>query len=97
MVFDVCFTTESEEDLAHFRVFEQRTIVQAVKVHLREAANVESERRKQLQPNPLAPWELRIGDYRVFYEIENEQVVWIIAIGWKVHNDLFIRGQRVQL
>lgn len=71
--------------------------MQAVKVHLREAADVESERRKQLEPNPLAPWELRIGDYRVFYEIENEQAVWVTAIGWKEHSDLFIRGKRVQL
>jgi hypothetical protein len=47
--------------------------------------------------NPAAPWELRIGDFRVFYEIENDTTVKIVSIGHKEHNDLFIRGKRVEL
>ena len=58
---------------------------------------VESPHRKKLRPNPLAPWELRIGQYRLFYEVEDVTAVKIAAIGYKEHNDLFIRGQRVEL
>jgi mRNA-degrading endonuclease RelE of RelBE toxin-antitoxin system len=36
-----------------------------------------------LRPNPLVPWELRIGDFRVFYEIR-EKAVRILTIGHKV-------------
>lgn len=79
------------------RYSEQRVIVDAVKVHLLIDANVESKRRKCLNENPLAPWELRIGKYRVFYDLENDVLVKIIAVGYKDHNDLFIRGELVEL
>jgi mRNA-degrading endonuclease RelE of RelBE toxin-antitoxin system len=56
-------------------------------------ADVESKRRKPLRPNPVAPWELRIGAFRTFYEIEEDRDVRVLAIGHKEHNDLFIRGE----
>jgi hypothetical protein len=60
-------------------------------------ANIETKKRKPLRPNPIAPWELRIGKYRVFYEIKEEWLVRVLAIGHKEHNDLFIRGERVEI
>jgi len=60
-------------------------------------ADVETKRRKQLRPNPIAPWELRIGDYRVFYEVPEAGVVRVLAVGDKRHNELFIRGRRVEI
>ena len=37
-----------------------------------------------MRPNPVAPWELRIGILRVYYEIEAaETVVRILAVGVK--------------
>ena len=56
-----------------------------------------ARRRKRLTANPLASWELRIGDHRVFYEVEEDRAVTILAVGVKVHNDLFIRGKKVEL
>jgi mRNA-degrading endonuclease RelE of RelBE toxin-antitoxin system len=50
-----------------------------------------------MRPNPVAPWELRIGKYRVFYEIIVGQTVRVLTIGHKEHNDLFIRGERVEI
>jgi mRNA-degrading endonuclease RelE of RelBE toxin-antitoxin system len=70
--FRVILTASADEDLRHYRAFQQRTIVDAVKVHLRADANVETKRRKRLTGHPLAPWELRVGNYRVFYELEEE-------------------------
>jgi len=32
-----------------------------------------------------------------FYDIEDEMVVKITAIGHKVHSDLFVRGKKVEL
>jgi mRNA-degrading endonuclease RelE of RelBE toxin-antitoxin system len=60
-------------------------------------ANVESKRRKQLIANPLAAWELRAGDFRVFYEIVDDAMVKIISIGHKQHTCLYIRGEKVEL
>jgi mRNA-degrading endonuclease RelE of RelBE toxin-antitoxin system len=97
MPFHVTLTPSAEADLDYFKRFEQRMIVDAAKRYLQNDANIESRHRKQLRPNPLAPWELRSGKYRVFYEVVDATAVKIVAIGYKEHNDLFIRGQKVAL
>lgn len=51
-----------------------------------------------MRPNPLAPWELRIGNLRVYFNVEEEpeRVVKIRAIGVKKQgNRLFIGGEEV--
>ena len=97
MKFEVVFSPNAELDLAYHRTFEQRIIVDAIKDHLAVDANVESKRRKKMIENRLAPWELRAGDFRVFYEIEDDAIVKIISIGQKQHNILFIRGEKAEL
>src|SRR5437588_6063264 len=97
MPFQINLTTDAEGDLAHLRAHEQRIILDGIETYLRLEADQESKRRKKLQPNPVAPWELRIDKYRVFYDVEDVTTVWITAIGGKEHNDLFIRGRKVTL
>ncbi len=97
MRFEVRFVPSADEDLDYYQAREQRIILDAVGKFLEADADVETRRRKQFRPNPLAPWELRIGDYRVFYEIRAEGLVRVLAVGHKIHNDLFIRGQRVEI
>lgn len=52
-----------------------------------------------MRPNPVAPWELRIGDLRVYYDIEKEPetVVLILAVGRKEHNRVHIGGEVIDL
>ena len=96
MRFEVQLVSSADQDLEAYTVREQRIIFDAIAEFLAVDANVETKKRKQLRPNPLAPWELRIGNYRVFYEIR-ERSVRVLAIGHKVHNELFIRGQKVEI
>ena len=72
-------------------------ILDAVMRCLRTDASLVSKKRKQLRRNPVAPWEFRLGKYRVFYEITGRGDVRVLAIGHKEHNDLFIRGERIEL
>ena len=97
MKFTVRFVPSADGDLGYYEAREQRIILDAIGKFLEVNADVESKRRKQLRPNPLAPWELRIGDYRIFYEIKPEGLIRVLAVGHKVHNDLFIRDERVEL
>jgi mRNA-degrading endonuclease RelE of RelBE toxin-antitoxin system len=97
MLLFIHFTPSATEDLVFYPVSHQRAIVDAIKIHLTHDADQESRRRKRLVRNPIAVWELRAGDFRVFYAIEGEFDLKIIAIGHKIHNDLFIRGMRVEL
>ncbi len=55
-----------------------------------------------MRPNPLAPWELRIGNLRVYYDVEeigdrDEPVVFIRAVGVKTRNSLRIGGEEIEL
>ncbi len=97
MKFKSTFVPSADRDLAYYKAREQRIILDGIRRFLDVDADVESKRHKRLRPNPLAPWELRVGQYRVFYEISQEKLVRVLAVGHKVHNDLFIRGQRVEL
>ena len=47
-----------------------------------------------LRSNPIASWELRIDQFRVFYDVDaGAEVVLIKAVGWKEHNTLYFRGK----
>ena len=51
-----------------------------------------------MRPNPLAPWELRVGALRVYFSVEEapERVVKILAVGIKEQgNRLLIGGEEV--
>jgi mRNA-degrading endonuclease RelE of RelBE toxin-antitoxin system len=74
-------------------------VLDAVDLQLGHQPNLETRNKKLLRPNPLAPWELRIGDLRVFYDIEEETeaVVHIRAVGIKEHGVLRIRGEAFDL
>ena len=60
---------------------------------------VVTRNRKPMRPNPIAPWELRIGELRVYYDIELEPqlIVNIRAIGVKERNQVIISGEIVYL
>lgn len=97
MRFWIRLTDSAVEDLNHFRKRERQIIADETARQLMHNADVENRNRKPLRPNPLAQWELRIGDYRVFYDLAEGNVVKVVAVGCKQHNDLFIRGKKVEL
>jgi len=97
MRFEVILVPSAEGDLAYYAKRQQMAILEALAQFLENDPDGETRRRKRLRDNPLAPWELRIGDFRAFYEVRENQLVRVLAIGHKVHNELFIRGERVLL
>ncbi len=99
MNFSIRLTESAIEDLDYFRKNERQIIAEGIELFLSADANVETRRRKPLRPNRIAPWELRIDDYRVFYDFDKdkEDEVKIVAIGHKEHNELYIRGRKVEL
>jgi mRNA-degrading endonuclease RelE of RelBE toxin-antitoxin system len=97
-MFAIEFRPDAIEDLALLRKFDQQQIIHIIETQLRNQATEESRNRKRLRPNQLAEWELRIGDFRVFYDVDSETAsVVILAIGEKRGNKLLVHGKEYQL
>jgi len=97
-MFRIEFTEGAIEDLRFLKKLEQRFLVTAIERQLRAEPEVKTRNRKPLRSNELARWELRIGTFRVFYDVGvPEGVVRVKAIGWKEHNRLLIRGKEFLL
>jgi mRNA-degrading endonuclease RelE of RelBE toxin-antitoxin system len=97
-MFRLEFTLEAVDDLESMRTFDQRRLVAAMEVQLVHEPTRETRNRKQLRPNDLAEWELRVEAFRIFYDVlENDGVVKVVAIGFKDGNDLYVHGERYEL
>src|SRR3990172_1481104 len=97
MKYRISLTDSAQGDIAHFEAQEQRIIVAGIIAHLNADAETRTRRKKPLRPNPIAPWELKLDRFRVFYSVEADKTVKVVAVGHKEHNELFIRGRKVEL
>lgn len=97
-MYRIVFTPSANEDLEWFRKPEQRIIIDATMEQLSHEPMTLTRNRKPLRPNPIAAWAIRIGDYRVYYDIDPPaSLVTVRAVGFKDHNVLLIRGKEVIL
>jgi len=99
VAYRIRFTQSAENHFAQLTARQQAIVVDAVKVQLKNEPLRETRNRKQLRPNPLAPWELRVGFLRVFYEVYalESDLVNVLAIGIKKGNRLFVSGKEIQI
>jgi len=99
VAYRIQLTKSAEEHFADLTARQQAIVLNAIKVRLRHEPTRETRNRKPLRPNPLAPWELRIGFLRVFYEVEalGSDLVNILAIGIKKGNQIFVSGMEIHL
>lgn len=90
----------------HLRAIERQhfsLIRETIQQQLLFEPEVETRNRKPLRQPALfeAQWELRFGPdnrFRVFYEIDREsRAVYILAVGVKERDRLFIGGKEVEL
>ncbi|HVT57062.1 MAG TPA: type II toxin-antitoxin system RelE/ParE family toxin [Thermoanaerobaculia bacterium] len=96
--FQVDLTDEARSDLLYYAVLERKTIIAEIRAQLSHQPLAATKNRKPLRANPIASWELRIGRFRVFYEVDaSSRTVRIIAVGAKERSLLFIRGREVRL
>ena len=65
MRFKITMTADAEAHLRGLPVHEQRVLETAVLTRLGDQPTVTTRAIKRLRPNPLAGFELRVGDLRV--------------------------------
>lgn len=80
MSFEVKYSDEAVEDLKKLRAFDRTAILDQIEAILMVNPTVESKARVKLlrQPAPT-PYRLRVGEFRVFYDVK-EEVVLIVRI-----------------
>ena len=98
MAFEIVYSPEAVDHLRALPKSSQVLVVDRVDEQLIHQPTLPTRKRKLLRSNPIAPWELRLADIRVFYEVdEPSHVVTIKAIGIKRHNELWIGEERIEL
>lgn len=99
MAYQFEFAKAVKLHLAALTARQRTTVLDAIERQLGDEALKESRNRKPLRPNPIAPWELRVGDLRVFDEVAATPAssVHILAVGIKHGNVVRIGGKEFQL
>jgi mRNA-degrading endonuclease RelE of RelBE toxin-antitoxin system len=97
--FRIEIAASARRQLLALRVAERSATLARIESQLAYEPFRESRNRKPLRPNPLAPWELRIGALRVFYEpvAGSEAKIVVLAVGRKIGNRLVIEEQEIEL
>src|ERR687891_2469979 len=74
-VFEIRFSEGVEEDLKNIRIYYRNQILDAIEEQLAREPDTRTRNRKLLE-NVIPPWrtvapiwELRVGEYRVFYDV----------------------------
>lgn len=99
MAYVIEYSPEAGDHLRWLTARQQRIVLDTVDRQLLNQPNVETRNRKPMRPNPIAPWELRFGNLRVYYDVEEdvEPTVVIVAIGIKEGNRVRIGGEVIKL
>jgi mRNA-degrading endonuclease RelE of RelBE toxin-antitoxin system len=84
MPYDIQFVTGVADDICKLRAYDRSLILDEIDEQLAHQPDVPTKRRKQLlgiePPWDHVPpvWELRIGDWRVYYDIDAQSSVVIV-------------------
>ena len=109
MAYEIEFAASVKLQVQALTADQRSRLWNAIEQQLLHEPLVETRNRKKLRPNPVAPWELRVGALRVFYDVTETTVdpqtglavsagkVQILAVGEKMGNVLRIGGEEVQL
>jgi mRNA-degrading endonuclease RelE of RelBE toxin-antitoxin system len=96
--FDLDFSPDSQEHLASLRKVDQVKVISAIESRLSQEPLTPARNRKPMRSNLIATWELRVGNFRVYYDVDADQrIVLIRAVGLKDRNRILIGGEQVDL
>jgi mRNA-degrading endonuclease RelE of RelBE toxin-antitoxin system len=99
MRFRIEYAPATVSHLKALTARQQAIVLDGVARHLTVDPMVETRNRKPIHSNPIAPWELRLGDLRVYFDIviEPEPVVVVLAVGIKDRNVVRIGKRAIEL
>jgi mRNA-degrading endonuclease RelE of RelBE toxin-antitoxin system len=99
MTYEIVFADSVKAHLQVLTATQRATVLEAIERKLTNEPLAETRNRKPLRPNPIAPWELRVGSLRVFYDVSESAppTVRVLAVGVKERTVLRIGGKEIPL
>jgi len=97
--FEIRYAPSAVAHLERLTARKQAVVLGQLVAQLGHEPTVESRNRKRMRPNPLASWELRLGDVRVYSDVDDDPdpVVIVLAIGLKRRERVWIGGSEFEL
>jgi mRNA-degrading endonuclease RelE of RelBE toxin-antitoxin system len=85
VAYRIEYDPAAEDHLARLSARDEATVLEVVVRHLTHQPAAPTRNRKRMRPNALAPWELRVGALRAYYEVieKPEKLVTVRAVGIK--------------
>lgn len=99
MPYQIEYSPDTEDHLRALTTRQQAIVLDKVDEQLIHEPTVKTRNRKPMRPNVLATWELRIGNLRVYYDVEDDPkpAVYVQAVGIKKRNEVRIGGKVIKL
>ena len=99
MSYRIEYSPDAEDHVRTLTARQRAIVLDTLGAQLTHQPTVETHNCKPMRPNPVAPWELRIGTLRIYYDVEEEPepVVYVRAVGVKQRNRVRIGGEVIEL
>ena len=99
MPYQIQYSLDAEDHLRNLTARQRSIVLDTIDRQLAHQPTVETRNRRPMRPNPIAPWELRIGHLRVYYDVQEmpEAMVAIRAIGIKRRSQVHIGREVMEL
>lgn len=99
MLYQIEYSPDAEDHLRVLTARQQAIVLDAIDEQLTHQPTVKTKNRKLMRPNPMATWELRIGDLRVYYDAEDKPrpMIYVRAVGLKERDQVRIGGEVIEL
>ena len=100
MAYRIRFSPEADDHVAALTARQRAILLDVLGRQLLHKPTVQTRNRKRMQGReqmPIAPWELRIGNLRVYYDVYERpaRLVVIGAVGIKVRDRVRIGGKEI--
>jgi len=97
-MYQIDFSQDAERQLRALSKRDQALLISSIRQQLTHQPAASSRNRKLLRPNIRAAWELRVRDFRVLYNIDEDIVtVIVVAVAIKDRNRYLVDGEEYEL
>ena len=99
MSYTIEYSPDAEDHLRALTARQRTIVLDSVDEQLNNQPTVKTRNRKPMRPDSRFPWELRIGNLRVYYDVVEEfkPMVCVRAVGIKERDQVRIGRKVIQL